>query len=83
MVTRVVDDAELAQQGEAITRKLAEGATRALGVTRALLLDGAAATYKAQLEAETHAISAAGADAESREGIAALLGKRAPDFQGV
>jgi 2-(1,2-epoxy-1,2-dihydrophenyl)acetyl-CoA isomerase len=83
MVTRVVDDEALAGEGDAISRTLADGATRALGVTRAMLLDGAATTYEAQLEAEVRGISAAGAGAESREGIAALFAKRPPDFRGA
>jgi 2-(1,2-epoxy-1,2-dihydrophenyl)acetyl-CoA isomerase len=83
MVTRAVDDDALAAEGDAIARKLSEGATHALGVTRAMLLDGAAATYEAQLEAEVRGISAAGAGGEAREGLAALLAKRAPDFKGV
>jgi 2-(1,2-epoxy-1,2-dihydrophenyl)acetyl-CoA isomerase len=83
MVTRVVDDEALAAEGDAVARKLADGATRALGVTRAMLLDGASATYEAQLEAEVRGISAAGAGAEALEGVAALLAKRVPNFRGV
>jgi 2-(1,2-epoxy-1,2-dihydrophenyl)acetyl-CoA isomerase len=80
MITRAVPDEELAAQAEAITQQLAAGATRALGRTRNLLADGFGAALEEQLEAESRNIAAAGRDPESREGVAAYLGKRKPNF---
>lgn len=81
MITRAVPDETLAAEAEAIVTKLADGATRALGRTRNLLADGFSASLEAQLEQEARNIAAAGRDAESKEGVAAFLNKRKPDFR--
>jgi 2-(1,2-epoxy-1,2-dihydrophenyl)acetyl-CoA isomerase len=81
MITRVVADEELAAEAEAIVTKLADGATQALGRTRNLLADGFSASLEAQLEQEARNIAAAGRGAESKEGVAAFLAKRKPNFR--
>lgn len=81
MITKAVPDEELAAQADAIAAKLAEGATRALGRTRNLLANGVGASLEEQLEAESRSIAASGRDAEGREGVAAFLAKRKPDFR--
>ncbi|WP_297494239.1 enoyl-CoA hydratase/isomerase family protein [Acidocella sp.] len=80
MITRVVPDDELAAQAEAVVTQLGGGATRALGRTRNLLADGFGRALEEQLEQEARNIAAAGRDAESREGVAAYLEKRKPNF---
>jgi 2-(1,2-epoxy-1,2-dihydrophenyl)acetyl-CoA isomerase len=81
MITQAVPDEELADSAEAIVQKLANGATRALGRTRNLLLSGADSSLETALELESRAIAASGRDAEGREGVAAFLNKRKPDFR--
>jgi len=81
MITRVVPDEALAAEAEAIVAKLADGATRALGRTRNLLANGFGASLEEQLEQEARNIAAAGRDAEGKEGVAAFLAKRKPDFR--
>lgn len=83
MVTRVVDDADLAADGAAAATRLADAATAAAGVARGLLLDSFSTPYETHLEREVRGISAAGGTAESREGLAAMRARRAPDFRGV
>lgn len=81
MITKAVPDEELAEASEAIVQKFADGATRALGRTRNLLLSGADSSLETALELESRAIAASGRDAEGREGVAAFLNKRKPDFR--
>ncbi|MFC3714267.1 enoyl-CoA hydratase/isomerase family protein [Sphingoaurantiacus capsulatus] len=80
LVTRLVDDEGLAEEGANVAASLAASATAALGVARNLLGDSFTSGLEAQMEREARGITAAGAGAESREGIAAFLGKRKPDF---
>jgi len=82
LVTRAVEAAALEDEGAATALSLSRSATVALGAARALLLTGFAAGLETQLEEEARAISAAGGRAEFREGIAAFLGKRKPNFGG-
>ncbi|HYP63433.1 MAG TPA: enoyl-CoA hydratase-related protein [Acidocella sp.] len=81
MITKMVPDEALAEEAEAIVTKLVDGATRALGRTRNLLNSGAEASLETQLELEARAIAASGRDMEGREGVAAFLAKRKPDFR--
>jgi 2-(1,2-epoxy-1,2-dihydrophenyl)acetyl-CoA isomerase len=62
---------------------LAAAPVRALGASRALLMDSGNSAFETHLEREARSIVAAGADGESREGIAAYLQKRKPDFIGA
>lgn len=83
LVTRAVDDTALESEGARVAEALAQAATGAVGATRALLLESFDNGLEVQLEKEARAIAAAGAGPECREGLAAFLGKRKPDFQGV
>ena len=81
LITRVVQDAELGGEVEAVAAGLAGSATRALGRTRNLLLGSFAATLETQMEAEAQAIAQSGRDAESQEGLAAFTARRKPVFR--
>lgn len=83
LVTRVVDDADLAAAGQDVAAQLAQGATAALAGARALLAAGYANSLDAQLGLEAGTIAAAGATSDSAEGIAAFLARRRPQFGGV
>lgn len=80
MVTRTVDDAELMQEAEAVVARLIASPTAALGAARSLLIDGATATLPDHLNREAQTIARAGGNAEAREGIAAFVERRKPDF---
>lgn len=83
LVTRVVDDASLHEEGAAVAQRLAASATAAVGAARALLAASFPSTLETQLDGEARAITRAAANPESREGVAAFLAKREPDFEGV
>jgi 2-(1,2-epoxy-1,2-dihydrophenyl)acetyl-CoA isomerase len=83
LVTRTVADEALAVEGAAVAAKLAAAPTAALGAVRGLFLDGTTATLPDHLDREAAAIAAAGGGAEAREGIAAFLARRKPDFTGA
>jgi 2-(1,2-epoxy-1,2-dihydrophenyl)acetyl-CoA isomerase len=80
LVTRTVDDDALAGEAASVAAQLAGSATRALGRTRNLLLSSFSASLEEQMELEARAIAASGRDSEGREGVAAYIAKRKPDF---
>lgn len=82
LVTRIVEADRLAEEALSLARTLAAGATRAIGRTRALLLDSYGTSLETQMEREARAIAASSGDAEGREGVAAFLAKRPPRFHG-
>ncbi|ALH80899.1 enoyl-CoA hydratase/isomerase family protein [Sphingopyxis macrogoltabida] len=83
IVTRLVDDEALAGEGAETAGRLAASAVDALGTARRLLQRSFTNGLETQLEDEARGIAEAGAGPESREGIAAFLAKRAPDFRGA
>lgn len=83
LVTRLVDDEALLEEGRATAAQLANAAVGAVGAARALLQESFSSGYETQLEREARAISAAGASTECREGLAAFFAKRPPDFKGA
>ncbi len=83
MVTRTVDDADLLREAEAVVVRLIASPTAALGAARSLLLEGATASLPDHLNREARTIAHAGAQVEAREGIAAFVERRKPDFRGA
>jgi 2-(1,2-epoxy-1,2-dihydrophenyl)acetyl-CoA isomerase len=47
-----------------------------------LLLESHGGSFEGQLERETRSIAALSGTADSREGVAAFLGRRKPEFSG-
>ncbi|MDX3900541.1 MAG: enoyl-CoA hydratase-related protein [Sphingobium sp.] len=82
LVTRTVADEALADEVAATAARLAAAATGAIGTVRAQLLASYGAGLETQLEAEARGIAAAGSSPDGREGVAAFLQKRRPDFTG-
>jgi 2-(1,2-epoxy-1,2-dihydrophenyl)acetyl-CoA isomerase len=80
LVTRVVEDEALQVEALAAATTLARGANSAFAAVRRLLLSGADGGLETHLEREARAIADAAAGGEGREGIAAFLEKRKPDF---
>jgi 2-(1,2-epoxy-1,2-dihydrophenyl)acetyl-CoA isomerase len=82
LVTKVVDDEALAGESLALARDLAAGATLALAATKRLLYEGLGATVEARLPDEARTVSELSGTADAREGLAAVLERRAPEFRG-
>lgn len=82
LVTRVVEDADLAAETDALAAELAAGPTAAIGLTKQLIGRSLESSLDDQLdeEARLQAIAAAGDD--FAEGVAAFLEKRPPRFTG-
>jgi len=80
MITRRAAEDSLFEEATALAQELARGPTPAFGVMRRLLLDSATTPLEAQLQAEGQGIAAMGGTTEGKEGIAAFLEKRTPDF---
>ena len=82
LLTRVVDDAELAAEAEKLAAQIATGPTGAYGAVKKLLASTFDSTLETQMELEGAAIAAAAISRDGREGVAAFLGKRKPSWTG-
>lgn len=83
LVTRTVDDKDLAAEGDKQAKSLASSATTSIAAARELLLASYEGALEGQLERETRNIAACGATADLREGVSAFLGRRKPAFKGA
>ncbi len=83
IVTKVVPDAELLTQAEALASQLASGATKALCTSKRLLHSGWVETLETQMENESRAIADMARTADAKEGITAFIAKRSPEFKGL
>lgn len=82
IVTRVVPDDDLSENATELASQLAAGATKALGAAKRLLHIGWTETLETQMENETQTIADIARTADAREGIAAFMEKRSPEFTG-
>ncbi len=82
LVNQVVADAEVLSTALKIAQQLAKGPTRSFGETKRLILSGTTESLESQMERETRAIAAMAESADGREGVAAFLAKRTPEFVG-
>ena len=82
LVTRVVPDDELAARSLDLARSLAAGPTRALGAAKRLVWSGLGARVEAQLPEEARTVAELSGTADAREGLAAVVERRAPVFTG-
>jgi 2-(1,2-epoxy-1,2-dihydrophenyl)acetyl-CoA isomerase len=83
LVTRVVDDADLAAEALALARKLAAGPTLAYGACKRLLSAGALAAFADQLDAEACSISECLATEDAAGAVKAFLARQPPSFKGA
>ncbi len=82
VVSEVVGADELQRRAAEIAGELAKLPTRAIGMTKRLLDRAPTATLADQLDWEAQLQTAATQTADFREGVAAFLEKRDPNFEG-
>jgi 2-(1,2-epoxy-1,2-dihydrophenyl)acetyl-CoA isomerase len=82
IVNQVVTAEGFDEAVNALAGKLAKGPTRAYGQVKALLTSSFDNGLETQMELESRGIAAMVNTTDGREGIAAFLGKRKPDFFG-
>jgi 2-(1,2-epoxy-1,2-dihydrophenyl)acetyl-CoA isomerase len=82
MVSRVVEDEELASEAAALATRLAQGPTLALGLIRKLAREGGQLPLSEALAAERAAQREAGQSEDFGRGVAAFVQKRKPQFEG-
>ncbi|WP_086560557.1 enoyl-CoA hydratase-related protein [Streptomyces africanus] len=83
LVSRVVAPDRLAAEAARTAEALRDGPTAAFGATRRLVAAGLTADLGPHLDREARALAAAAVSDAGREGVAAFLGKRAPDFTRI
>lgn len=82
LINRVVPDAELSQAALTAASKLATGAPRALAATKRLLWTGVGLGVDQAMPEEARTVADLCRTADVHEGLAAVIGKRAPKFTG-
>lgn len=82
IVYEVVPRGEVESAALALARRLADGPTVALGLTRALINEAADRTLRDQLAAEAYALEISSRAQDFREGLTAFVEKRPPSFTG-
>lgn len=82
LITRALPEADLAGAVADWRARLANGPTRAFAQQRSLFLQSHGSSLEAHLEDEARGIARLCASADGREGIAAFIAKRRPDFAG-
>ena len=81
MVNRLVEPGRALDEALTLAGRLADGPASALGVAKRLIGQARSNSLDAQLDLEADGIAAAIGGPEGREGIAAFLAKRTPDFR--
>ena len=82
LIWKTVDDDKLMAEAGALARGLAAGPTRAYALVKRALDASETNTLDAQLDLERDLQREAGFSADYREGVAAFLQKRKPQFKG-
>ncbi|MGV9711046.1 enoyl-CoA hydratase/isomerase family protein [Gordonia sp. NPDC003424] len=82
LVSEVVDDDTLTDRIGELARQLADMAPLAVAATKRLVWDGIGSPIEARLGEEARVVSELSGTADSREGLAAVIERRAPKFIG-
>lgn len=83
VINRLTEPGKALETALELAARLADGPMAALGTGKRLIDQARLNELKAQLDLEADGIAEALGGAEGREGIAAFLGKRKPDFRGL
>lgn len=82
LIWKCVDDAALAAEARALAARLAAGPTLGLAATKNAIRAGWRKSLDEALDDERDLMRRLGRSADYREGVAAFLGKRRPEFTG-
>lgn len=82
LVTRVVPDGVLFEEGVRLARQVAAGPTKALAEAKRLVWEGLASRVEERLAEEQRTVSALSGTADAREAFAAFRERREPEFTG-
>lgn len=82
MIWKSIPDDDLMREASTLAQNLAAGATKGLGMTKALIQRAAQQPLEAHLDAERDAQRSAGRTNDYREGVTSFLEKRRPNFTG-
>jgi 2-(1,2-epoxy-1,2-dihydrophenyl)acetyl-CoA isomerase len=82
IIWKCVDDAALAAEADKLCRSLAAGPTRALGLIKKAMYASSGNSLAAQLDLERDLQREVGKGKDYREGVAAFMEKRKPNFTG-
>ena len=82
LIWKCVDDAQLSAEAERISLQLASGPTKSLGLIKKAIYSSADNNLAAQLDLERDLQREIGKGSDYREGVAAFLEKRKPEFKG-
>jgi 2-(1,2-epoxy-1,2-dihydrophenyl)acetyl-CoA isomerase len=82
LVNKVVPDGELMKEAEALARRLANGPTLSFGSVKRLLNEAFSETLESQMEHESRGIVDMTRTRDAKEGIAAFIERRRPNFTG-
>lgn len=82
LINKVVAADELLPQALALAAKLAQGPTKAYGLTKRAMGHAAGTTLEEALDYEAYLQDVAGRTEDHHEGVAAFLEKRPPQFKG-
>jgi 2-(1,2-epoxy-1,2-dihydrophenyl)acetyl-CoA isomerase len=80
LITRIADGDSVSQDALRLAQELASGPTAAYGKMRNLLLRSAESSLESHLEEESRALAETSRTTQGREGVAAFIAKRKPDF---
>lgn len=82
LITRLADDDKLADEAQQLVQNYAKSAPRAIAAAKRLLWTGLGIGVESCLPEEARTVAELSATADAREGLAAILEKRAPVFTG-
>ncbi|MGH6720043.1 MAG: enoyl-CoA hydratase/isomerase family protein [Alphaproteobacteria bacterium] len=83
LVNRVVPDAEVRAQAEALARRIASRAPLAVQLHKTMIDRGLESSLEAMLNFETEALVVAALSDDHREGVTAFFARREPNFRGT
>jgi 2-(1,2-epoxy-1,2-dihydrophenyl)acetyl-CoA isomerase len=83
LIWKCFDDSVFMSESEKIARALASGPTKSLGLIKKAMYASAGNTLAAQLDLERDLQREIGRGKDYREGVAAFLEKRKPNFTGT
>jgi len=80
IINEVVADAELLPRAFGLATAIAEGSFAANAAAKHLMWEGIGSAIDTQLAIEARTVSALGGTADAREGLAAVIERRSPNF---